>query len=58
MEKSEEGSELFYKYYERWIRIYKEGAIREVTMKKYEITLTWLEKLVPELRLSELNRSA
>ena len=58
MEKSEEGSELFYKYYERWIRIYKEGAIRDVTMKKYEITLTWLEKLVPELRLSELNRSA
>lgn len=58
MGKSEEGSELFYKYYKRWIRIYKEGAIREVTMKKYEITLTWLEKLVPELRLSELNRSA
>ena len=58
MGKSEEGSELFYKYYERWIRIYKEGAIREVTMKKYEITLTWSEKLVPELRLSELNRSA
>ena len=27
-------------------------------MKKYEITLTWLEKLVPELRLSGLNRSA
>ena len=58
MEKSEEGSESFYTYYERWIRIYKEGAIRDVTMKKYEITLTWLEKLVPELRLSELNRSA
>ncbi len=57
MERAEEGSELFYKYYERWIRIYKEGAIREVTMKKYEITLTWLEKLVPELRLSQLNRS-
>ena len=56
MERAEEGSELFYKYYERWIRIYKEGAIREVTMKKYEITLTWLEKLVPELRLSQLNR--
>ena len=56
MGRAEEGSELFYKYYERWIRIYKEGAIREVTMKKYEITLTWLEKLVPELRLSQLNR--
>ena len=56
MVKAEEGSELFCKYYERWIRIYKEGAIREVTMKKYEITLVWLQKLVPELRLSELNR--
>ena len=56
MVKAKEGSELFYKYYERWIRIYKEGAIREVTMKKYEITLVWLQKLVPDLRLSELNR--
>lgn len=56
MVKAKEGSELFYKYYERWIRIYKEGAIREATMKKYEITLVWLQKLVPELRLSELNR--
>ena len=56
MVKAKAGSELFYKYYERWIRIYKEGAIREVTMKKYEITLVWLQKLVPELRLSELNR--
>lgn len=56
MVKAEEGSELFCKYYELWIRMYKEGAIREVTMKKYEITLVWLQKLVPDLRLSELNR--
>ena len=56
MVKAKEGSELFYKYYEQWIRIYKEGAIREVTMKKYEITLVWLQRLVPDLRLSELNR--
>ena len=52
----EEKSELFYIYYEKWIRIYKEGAIRNVTMRKYEITLLWLKKLVPELRLSQLNR--
>ena len=52
----EKGSELFYKYYERWIRIYKEGAIRDVTMKKYEITLVWLKKLVPQLSLCDLNR--
>ena len=53
---NEKGSELFYKYYERWIRIYKEGAIRDVTMKKYEITLVWLKKLVPQLSLYDLNR--
>ena len=52
----EEKSELFYIYYEKWLRIYKEGAIRNVTMRKYEITLLWLKKLVPELRLSQLNR--
>ena len=53
---NEKGSELFYKYYERWIRIYKEGVIRDVTMKKYEITLVWLKKLVPQLLLCNLNR--
>ena len=53
---NEKGSELFYKYYERWIRIYKEGAIRDITMKKYEITLVWLKKLVPQLSLCDLNR--
>lgn len=52
----EEKSELFYIYYEKWIHIYKEGAIRDVTMRKYEITLLWLKRLVPELRLSQLNR--
>ena len=56
MVKAKEGSELFCKYYKRWIRMYKEGAIREVTMKKYEITLVWLQRLVSDLRLSELNR--
>ena len=52
----EEKSELFYIYYENWIHIYKEGAIRDVTMRKYEITLLWLKRLVPNLRLSQLNR--
>lgn len=52
----EEKSELFHIYYEKWIRIYKEGAIRDVTMRKYEITLLWLKRLVPTLKLSQLNR--
>lgn len=52
----EEKSELFYIYYEKWIHIYKEGAIRDVTMRKYEITLLWLKRLVPNLMLTQLNR--
>ena len=47
---------LFYQYYEEWIKVYKEGAIRKVTMDKYLLTLTWLKKLVPNLSVSELNR--
>lgn len=51
-------SELFHVYYQKWIEIYKEGAVRDITLKKYKITLDWLRKLVPSLRLSELNRIA
>lgn len=51
-------SELFHVYYQNWIEIYKEGAVRDITLKKYKITLDWLRKLVPSLRLSELNRIA
>lgn len=44
-------TELFCSYYAQWIRVYKEGAVRKVTMDKYRMTLAWLEKLVPGLRL-------
>ena len=27
-------NELFYRYYAQWIRVYKEGAVRKVTMDK------------------------
>ena len=47
---------LFYQYYEEWIKIYKEGAIRNVTMEKYKLTLSWLKKLVPNLSIGDLNR--
>ena len=47
---------LFYQYYEQWIEIYKEGAIRKVTMDKYKLTLSWLKKLVPDLYIHDLNR--
>ena len=49
-------NEYFCEYYERWIHVYKEGAIRKVTMKKYLLTLSWLKKLVPKLYINDLNR--
>lgn len=48
--------ELFINYYEQWIMIYKEGAVRTVTMNKYFLTLRWLRKLVPILKTSDLTR--
>lgn len=49
-------SELFHIYYKRWITIYKEGAIRSITMAKYLMTHQWLVKLVPNLKLCDLTR--
>lgn len=49
--------DLFSKYYAQWIKVYKEGAIREVTMSKYRMTLSWLEKLAPDLLVGDLNRT-
>lgn len=51
-------SDLFSDYYSQWIKVYKEGAIRDVTMSKYKMTLSWVERLVPNLQLENLNRTA
>ena len=49
-------ADLFCNYYAQWIHVYKEGAVRKVTMDKYLMSKAWLEKLVPNLRLCDLNR--
>lgn len=49
-------NEIFYKYYERWIQVYKEGAIRNSTMQKYKLTLKWLKKIAPNIKIKEINR--
>ena len=49
---------LFCDYYKQWIEVYKKGAIREATMAKYLMTHKWLEKLVPNLKIINLNRTA
>lgn len=48
--------DLFCDYYAQWIKVYKEGAIRKVTMDKYLMTHSWLVKLIPNIKLCELNR--
>ncbi len=37
----------FCDYYSQWVDVYKEGAIREVTMKKYKLTQAVAEKAYP-----------
>lgn len=49
-------NDLFCDYYAKWIDVYKRGAIRQITLDKYQLTHKWLEKLVPELKICELNR--
>lgn len=51
-------TDLFADYYEQWVRVYKEGAIREVTLAKYHMTNNWVRKLAPELQLCNLTRIA
>lgn len=43
---------LFCDYYKQWISVYKEGAIRPVTMNKYNMAHNWLIKLIPDLNIS------
>jgi integrase len=45
-------------YYRNWISVYKEGAIRDVTLSKYQMSLSWIEKLAPDLKLCEVTRVA
>ena len=49
-------NDKFCDYYAQWISVYKEGAVRKVTMDKYKNTHSWLVKLIPELSICELNR--
>lgn len=46
----------FCEYYQQWIAVYKEGAVRKVTLKKYLLTYAWLVKLIPELAVEDLDR--
>ena len=53
-----QSTDKFCEYYAKWITVYKKGAIRQVTMDKYLMTQKWLEKLIPDLNICDLNRIA
>ena len=56
MQNSEKQNEKFCDYYKQWINVYKEGAIRKVTMNKYIMTHRWLERLIPNLKVCDMTR--
>lgn len=49
-------TDLFCDYYAQWVRVYKEGAIRKVTLDKYLMTQAWLVKLIPQVKLLDMTR--
>lgn len=53
---AETSSQYFYKYFAEWMEVYKKGAIRPVTYKKYLMTLRRLTELAPNLKICDLNK--
>ncbi|MDR2977102.1 MAG: site-specific integrase [Streptococcaceae bacterium] len=49
-------NQLFYEYFAEWLSLYKNGAIRPITLQKYQMTLRHLKTLAPTLKLFSLNR--
>lgn len=49
-------NQLFSDYFSEWIELYKVGAIRPVTLRKYYINQQYIEKLAPDLLVKDLTR--
>ena len=58
MPRVKKSEKLFYKYFDEWVDLYKEGAIRDVTLQKYRMSIKWVEKLAPDLKLAQLDRKS
>lgn len=48
---------LFHEYYKNWILLYKENAVRGVTLSKYLSALQWVQKIAPNLMIENLTRT-
>lgn len=51
-------SVLFSEYFTNWVALYKEGAIRPITLSKYHQAHKWLCKIAPNLKLCDINRAS
>jgi integrase len=49
-------SSLFYRYFKEWYELYKVGAVRTVTLQKYDMTYHHLIALAPTLTLNQIDR--
>lgn len=56
MSKKQSSNDLFCDFYAEWVKVYKEGAIRPITLSKYNMAHSWLCKLAPDLKLGDLDR--
>jgi hypothetical protein len=52
----EKTKQFFHEYFEDWMEIYKNGAVRPITYQKYLMTSRRLTELAPALRIDELNK--
>lgn len=48
--------ELFCDYFDEWVRQYKEGTVRDVTLMKWTMASKRLRELAPDLLLEDLDR--
>lgn len=56
LSKNRRAKQLFSEYFEEWIELYKVGAVRPITLKKYYISQQHIEKLVPDLKVCDITR--
>lgn len=56
MVRKKKSTQLLHEYFSEWVELYKEGAVRTITLDKYYMSAHWLEKLAPKIKLFELDR--
>lgn len=43
-------------YYLNWVKLYKQNAVRNVTLQKYEFVYRKICELAPDLKINEVTR--